>query len=88
MHRNVSSDESGEQTKYIGKFFSGKCLQDNYQKYNFIGEDCKAKCGSMHYNKHDEMFPYKNDRNHLLGLLTSSTTLGIQRSFAFYARVC
>jgi len=23
---------------------SGKCLQDKYQKYNFIGEDCKAKC--------------------------------------------
>jgi len=22
---------------------SGKCLQDKYQKYNFIGEDCKAK---------------------------------------------
>ena len=24
--------------------FSGKCLQYKYQKYNFIGEDCKAKC--------------------------------------------
>jgi len=24
--------------------FLGKCLQDKYQKYNFIGEDCKAKC--------------------------------------------
>ena len=23
---------------------SGKCLQDKYQKYNFISEDCKAKC--------------------------------------------
>jgi len=23
---------------------SGKSLQDKYQKYNFIGEDCKAKC--------------------------------------------
>ena len=23
---------------------SGKCLQDKYQKYNFIGEDCKGKC--------------------------------------------
>jgi len=22
----------------------GKCLQDKYQKDNFIGEDCKAKC--------------------------------------------
>jgi len=22
---------------------SGKCLQDKYQKYNFIGEDCKSK---------------------------------------------
>ena len=24
--------------------FSGKCLQDKYQKYNFIGEDFKSKC--------------------------------------------
>jgi len=23
---------------------SGKCLQDKYQKYNFISEDCKTKC--------------------------------------------
>jgi len=23
---------------------SGKCLQDKYQKYNFIVEDCKTKC--------------------------------------------
>jgi len=23
---------------------SGKCLHDKYQKYNVIGEDCKAKC--------------------------------------------
>jgi len=23
---------------------AGKCLQDKYQKYNFIGEDCKTKC--------------------------------------------
>jgi len=23
---------------------SGKCLQDKHQKYNFVGEDCKAKC--------------------------------------------
>jgi len=23
---------------------SGKRLQDKYQKYNFIGEDCKTKC--------------------------------------------
>ena len=23
---------------------SGKCLQDKYQKYNFIGEICKAMC--------------------------------------------
>jgi len=23
---------------------SGKCLQDKYQKYNFIGEDYKTKC--------------------------------------------
>jgi len=23
---------------------SGKSLQDKYQKRNFIGEDCKAKC--------------------------------------------
>jgi len=23
---------------------SGKCLQDKYQKYHFIGEDCKTKC--------------------------------------------
>jgi len=23
---------------------SGKCLQDKYQKYNFIGEDSKTKC--------------------------------------------
>jgi len=26
---------------------SGKCLQDKYQKYNFIGEDCKAKCAKF-----------------------------------------
>jgi len=87
---------------------SGKCLRDKYQKYNFIGEDCKAKCaktwklvqniksvktvtfeskfaqrigfivkawcsmssvGLIHYNKHDEMFRYKNDRHHLVGVL-------------------
>jgi len=23
---------------------SGKCTQDKYQKHNFIGENCKAKC--------------------------------------------
>ena len=23
---------------------SGKCLQDKYRKYSFIGEDCKTKC--------------------------------------------
>jgi len=35
------------------------------------------------------MFRYKkNNRNHLVGLLTSSATLGMQRSFAFYARKC
>ena len=101
---------------------SRKCLQDKYQKYNFIGEDCKAKCakrkswcttlkawqlqhlkvnlfcvldskawcsmssvGLIHYNKHDEMFRYQNERHHFAGLLTSSATLGIQRSFAVYA---
>jgi len=37
MLQNVSSEEKEEKTKYIG-------LQDKYQKYNFIGEDCKAKC--------------------------------------------
>jgi len=29
-----------------------------------------------------------NDRHHLVGLLTSSATLGIQWSIAFYARSC
>jgi len=43
MLRNISSEERGEQTKYIG-VFSGKFLQDNYQKYSFIGKDCEAKC--------------------------------------------
>jgi len=42
----------------------------------------------IHYNKYDEIFQYKNDRRHLVGLLTNSATLGIQRSFAFYARYC
>jgi len=23
---------------------SGKCFQDKYEKYNFTGENCKAKC--------------------------------------------
>ena len=107
--------------------FSGKCFQDKYQKYNFIGEDCKAKCaktwklvlnikawqlqhltvhffpsigfivrgwcsmsrvGLIHCNKHDEMFRLKNDRHHFVGLLASNVTLGKQRSFAFYARLC
>jgi len=40
-----------------------------------------SSVGLIHYNKHDEMFRYKNDRHHLVGLLTSSETLGIQRSF-------
>jgi len=31
-------------------------------------------------------FGTKNNRNHLVGFLTCSVTLGIQRSFAFYAR--
>jgi len=31
-------------------------------------------------------FGTKNNRNHLAGLLTSSVTLGIQKSFALYAR--
>jgi len=44
--------------------------------------------GFIHYSKHDEMFRYKNDRHHLVGLLTSSAILGIQRSFAFYTRLC
>jgi len=43
MIQNVSSEERGEQTTYLW-VISGKCLQDKYQKYNFIGEDCKAKC--------------------------------------------
>jgi len=42
----------------------------------------------INYNKHDEMFRYENDRHNLVGLLTSSETLGIQRSSAFYARLC
>jgi len=42
----------------------------------------------IHYNKHEEMFRYKNDRHYLVGLLTSSATFGIQRSFAFYAHLC
>jgi len=46
-----------------------------------------SSVGLIHYNKH-EIFRYKNDRRHLLGLLASSATLGIQRSFAFYARLC
>jgi len=44
--------------------------------------------GLIHYNKHDETFGYQNDRHHFVGLLTSSATLSIQRSFAFYARLC
>jgi len=32
-------------------------------------------------------FGTKNNRHHLVGLLTSSATLGIERSFAFYARM-
>jgi len=44
--------------------------------------------GLIRYNKNDEMFRYKNDRHHLVGLLTSSATLRIKRSFAFYARLC
>jgi len=32
------------------------------------------------------LFGTKNNRNHLVGLLTSSATHGIQRSFGFYAR--
>jgi len=43
--------------------------------------------GLIHYNIHDEMFRYQNDRHHFVGLLTNSSTLGIQRSFAFYARL-
>jgi len=31
-------------------------------------------------------FGAKNNRNHLVGFLTSSATHGTQRSFAFYAR--
>jgi len=31
-------------------------------------------------------FGIKNDQHHLVGLHTSSVTLGIQRSFALYAR--
>jgi len=44
-----------------------------------------SSVGLIHYNWHDEMFRYKSNRHHLVGLLTSSATLGIQRSFAFYA---
>jgi len=104
---------------------SGKCLQDKYQKHNFIGENCKAKCAKTWKMVHKvrsmttstfeykfvlriwfivkvtagcsvlvwyiiinmtRCFGTKNSRNHLAGLLTSSITLGIQRSFAFYAR--
>ena len=125
MLRNVLSKKRGAKKIYSWVFL-GKCLQDKYQRYNFIGEDRKANCaktwklvqnvksvttstfeskfvprigfivkawcsmssvGSIHYNKYDEMFRYKNDRHHFVGLFTSSATLGIQiRSFAFYAR--
>jgi len=47
-----------------------------------------SSVGLVNYNKHDEMFRYKNDRNQLVGLLTRSATLGIQRRFAFYVRLC
>ena len=58
-----------------------------------IGFTVKTWCSMsnvslINYNKHDEMFRYENDRHNLVGLLTSSETLGIQRSSAFYARLC
>jgi len=102
---------------------SGKCLLDKYQKYNFIGEDCKTKCAKTRKLVHNvesmttstfeckfvlrngfivkarcsvlvwyivinmtRCFGTKYRRNHLVGLLTSSATHGIQRFFAFYAR--
>jgi len=34
----------------------------------------------IHYNKQEEMFRYKNDRHHLVGLLTSSATRGIKEA--------
>jgi len=38
--------EGSKQNILVNDFIvSGKCLQDKYQKYNFINEDCKAKCG-------------------------------------------
>jgi len=59
LFRNVSSEESGHKVARAGQkglkwreggasktywwVISGKCLQDKYQKCNFIGEDCKAK---------------------------------------------
>jgi len=42
-----------------------------------------SSVGLMHYNKDDVMFRYKYDRHYLVGLLTSSATLGIQRNFSF-----
>jgi len=47
MLQNVSSEERGEQTKYIGEFISEKCSQDKYQKHNFISENCKAECAKI-----------------------------------------
>jgi len=42
MLQHVSSEERGEKANW--RVISGKYLQDKYGKYNFIGEDCKAKC--------------------------------------------
>jgi len=35
--------KEGSKQKYW-KVISGIFLQDKYEKYNCIGEDCKAKC--------------------------------------------
>jgi len=47
-----------------------------------------SSVGLIHNNKNDQMFRYQIDRHHFAGLLTSSAILGMQRRFAFYARLC
>ena len=105
---------------------SGKYLQDKYQTYTFIGEDCKATCAKLeswcttlkawqlhHLNvtwfcaldslqkltarcpvlawytvtNMTRCFGTKNNRKHLVGLLTSSATHGSRKKICIFILV-